>query len=52
MKITIDRENCMGSGNCVYWAGVVPLRLTPAAPIANQDLTVAVAPPTPDLFER
>ena len=23
MKITIDREKCMGSGNCVYWAGDV-----------------------------
>lgn len=23
MKITIDRERCMGSGNCAYWAGDV-----------------------------
>ena len=20
MKVEIDRERCMGSGNCVYWA--------------------------------
>ena len=23
MKVEIDRERCMGSGNCVYWAAKV-----------------------------
>jgi ferredoxin len=23
LQIVIDRELCMGSGNCVYWAGAV-----------------------------
>ncbi|MFZ6003385.1 MAG: ferredoxin [Actinomycetota bacterium] len=23
LRIEIDREKCMGSGNCVYWAGEV-----------------------------
>lgn len=23
MKVDIDRERCMGSGNCVYWAAKV-----------------------------
>jgi len=36
-----------------FWAGVVPLRLTPGAPIANADLAVGLAaPPQPELFER
>ncbi len=23
LRIEIDRERCMGSGNCIYWAGAV-----------------------------
>ena len=23
LTVTIDRERCMGSGNCTYWAGEV-----------------------------
>jgi ferredoxin len=23
VKVEIDRERCMGSGNCIYWAGRV-----------------------------
>ena len=23
LRVEIDRERCMGSGNCVYWAGQV-----------------------------
>jgi ferredoxin len=23
LRVEIDRERCMGSGNCVYWAGEV-----------------------------
>jgi ferredoxin len=23
VKVEIDRERCMGSGNCIYWAGEV-----------------------------
>ena len=23
LRVEIDRERCMGSGNCVYWAGAV-----------------------------
>ena len=34
------------------WAGTVPLKLTPSAPVPNADLTVEVAAPTPDLFAR
>jgi ferredoxin len=23
LRVEIDRERCMGSGNCAYWAGAV-----------------------------
>ena len=23
LRVEIDRERCMGSGNCIYWAGEV-----------------------------
>lgn len=35
-----------------HWAGVVPLRLTPGPPIANDDLTAGIPGPAPELFAR
>jgi nitroimidazol reductase NimA-like FMN-containing flavoprotein (pyridoxamine 5'-phosphate oxidase superfamily) len=46
----IDDEADMG---LPVWAGHVPLRLTPAAPVANGDLAPGLAdPPEPALFTR
>ncbi len=39
MKVEIDRDKCMGSGNCVYWAASV---------FDVNDLMVAVVIGDPD----
>ena len=46
----IDDEDDLG---LPVWAGYVPLRLTPGAPVANDDLTDGLAePPAAALFDR
>jgi nitroimidazol reductase NimA-like FMN-containing flavoprotein (pyridoxamine 5'-phosphate oxidase superfamily) len=63
LRLAIDEGSCkVRAGDAIdeeadlglpVWAGVVPLRLTPGAPIANADLDPALGePPPPELFER
>ncbi len=44
MRITIDRERCMGSGNCAFWA--------PATFDLDDDLKAIVVDPDGDSPEK
>jgi ferredoxin len=39
LSVEIDRDRCMGSGNCVYWAGEV-------FDVADDMIAVVVGDPT------
>ena len=49
MNVEIDRERCMGSGNCIYWAGAVfdlgddQLAVVVGDPDAHRDRVVLAA---------